>query len=153
MCGCVQDMMINPYANFVIQKMVVTAEEQQVGLLLDVARKNADSLKRYPHGRHFIAAIEKFLSANGMCYIHALLMSPIAECWCDQDPASSLATSNIDLSWLLLMLILLLYLQRGGLCIWRTMNEEKTEERIGTYCSCQPSAPMEEKKIRKFLEF
>ena len=98
--------MINPYANFVIQKMVVTAEEQQVGLLLDVARKNADSLKRYPHGRHFIAAIEKFLSANGMVL------------YTYQDPASSLPTSNIDLSWLLLMLILLLYLQRGALCIW-----------------------------------
>ncbi|KAG0531095.1 hypothetical protein BDA96_05G244300 [Sorghum bicolor] len=64
------DMMINPYANFVIQKMVVTAEEQQVGLLLDVARKNADSLKRYPHGRHFIAAIEKFLSANEGSPVH-----------------------------------------------------------------------------------
>lgn len=58
--------MINRYANFVIQKMVVTAEEHQVGLLLDVARKNADNLKRYPHGRHVIAAMEKFLSARGM---------------------------------------------------------------------------------------
>jgi pumilio RNA-binding family len=75
-------MMINPYANFVIQKMLVTAEEQQVVLLLDVARNNVDNLKRYPHGRHVIAAVEKFLSAKGMVwYIHALLMSPVAECW------------------------------------------------------------------------
>ena len=58
--------MINPYANFVIQKMVVTAEEQQVGLLLDVARNNADNLKRYPHCRHVIAALERLLSAKGM---------------------------------------------------------------------------------------
>jgi len=58
----VQDMMINPYANFVIQKMVVTAEEQQVALLLDVVSSNATSLARYPHGKHVIDSMEKFLS-------------------------------------------------------------------------------------------
>ena len=54
-------MMINPYANFVIQKMVVTAE-QQVALLLDVVSSNATSLARYPHGKHVIDSMEKFLS-------------------------------------------------------------------------------------------
>lgn len=59
-------MMINPYANFVIQKMVVTAEEQQVGLLLDVASSNAASLARYQHGRHVIDSMEKFLRSKGV---------------------------------------------------------------------------------------
>lgn len=64
----VQDMMINPYANFVIQKMMVTAEEHQVELLLDLASSNATSLARYPHGRHVIDAMEKFLgAAKGVC--------------------------------------------------------------------------------------
>jgi pumilio RNA-binding family len=59
-------MMINPYANFVIQKMLVTAEAEQVDLLLYVARNNAHNLKRYPNGRHVIAAMESLLSAMGM---------------------------------------------------------------------------------------
>jgi pumilio RNA-binding family len=69
-------MMINPYVNFVIQKMLVTAEEQQVGLLLDVASNNADNLKRYPHGRRVIAAMEKFLSAKGMVVYRCLANVP-----------------------------------------------------------------------------
>jgi pumilio RNA-binding family len=73
---CVLDMMINPYTNFVIQKMLVMAEEQQVGRLLDVARNNVDNLKRYPHGRHVIAAMEKFLSAKGMVVYACLANVP-----------------------------------------------------------------------------
>lgn len=66
----VQDMMINPYANFVIQKMVVTAEERQVRLLLEVASSNAASLARYAHGRHVIDAMERFLG-GAKAVVHA----------------------------------------------------------------------------------
>ncbi|KAJ1262589.1 hypothetical protein BS78_09G120000 [Paspalum vaginatum] len=58
------DMMINPSANLVIQRMILKAEEQQVALLVSVARSNVDYLQRYPHGRHVIAAIERFLTAK-----------------------------------------------------------------------------------------
>lgn len=64
------DMMINPYANFVIQKMVVTAEERQVRLLLEVASSNAASLARYAHGRHVIDAMERFLG-GAKAVVHA----------------------------------------------------------------------------------
>ncbi|PUZ45906.1 hypothetical protein GQ55_8G262000 [Panicum hallii var. hallii] len=50
------DMMINPYANYVIQKMVFMAEEEQVRLLVDVASRNVAYLRRYSHGQHVIAA-------------------------------------------------------------------------------------------------
>ncbi|PUZ74303.1 hypothetical protein GQ55_1G053900 [Panicum hallii var. hallii] len=59
------DMMIDPYASSVIQKMVVTAEERQVRVLVGVARSNAAKLMRYTHGRRVIAAIERFLAARG----------------------------------------------------------------------------------------
>ena len=53
------DMMINPYANYVIQKMVLMAEEEQVRLLVDVASRNVAYLQMA------IAAMERFLSAKG----------------------------------------------------------------------------------------
>lgn len=65
------DMMINPYANFVIQKMVVTAEERQVRLLLEVASSNAASLARYAHGRHVIDAMERFVLGGAKAVVHA----------------------------------------------------------------------------------
>nr|CAB3445787.1 unnamed protein product [Digitaria exilis] len=62
----VMDMMIHPYASLVIQKMVETAEEQKICMLLGVAwsKSNMDNLKRNQHGRHVIAAMEKFIAAK-----------------------------------------------------------------------------------------
>jgi len=62
--GCL-DMTINPYANYVIQRMVFMAEEEQVRLLVDEASRNVAYLRRYSHGQHVIAAMERFLSAKG----------------------------------------------------------------------------------------
>jgi hypothetical protein len=111
-------MMISRYANFVIQKMVVTAEKQQVGLLLDVARNNADNLKRYPHGRHVIAAMEKFLSEKGMVVYTWLGNVPCCRMLVMRFLPVRQQQANTDLSWLLLVFILLLHTQRGGLCFW-----------------------------------
>ncbi|KAF8691219.1 hypothetical protein HU200_040339 [Digitaria exilis] len=71
----VLDMMIHPYASLVIQKMVETAEEQKICMLLGVAwsKSNMDNLKRNQHGRHVIAAMEKFIAAKGK---HASLLCP-----------------------------------------------------------------------------
>ena len=60
-------MMIDANATSVIQRMVVTAEERQVRVLVDVARSNTTKLMRYTHGRCVIAVIERFrfLAARG----------------------------------------------------------------------------------------
>ncbi|XP_062230096.1 pumilio homolog 3-like [Phragmites australis] len=58
------DMMVHLYANFVIQTMVVTAEEWQLALLVEVARRNLGTLTRYPQGRQVVSAMERFLGAR-----------------------------------------------------------------------------------------
>ena len=68
------DMMINPYANYVIQKMVLMAEEEQVRLLVDVASRNVAYLRRYSHGQHVLAAMERFLSAKGTYLVLSVVL-------------------------------------------------------------------------------
>ncbi|RLN40778.1 hypothetical protein C2845_PM01G19610 [Panicum miliaceum] len=44
--------------------MVVTAEERQMPVLVDVTRSNMAKLMRYTHERRIIAAIKRFLAAR-----------------------------------------------------------------------------------------
>ena len=71
--GCL-DMTINPYTNYVIQRMVFMAEEEQVRLLVDVASRNVAYLRRYSHGQHVIAAMERFLSAKGTYLVLSVVL-------------------------------------------------------------------------------
>lgn len=61
-----QRMMINQYANYVIQKMIETADDWQCDVIVDVVRHNVSTLVKYTHGKHVIAKVEKFLRARGM---------------------------------------------------------------------------------------
>ncbi|KAL6653550.1 hypothetical protein ACP70R_008474 [Stipagrostis hirtigluma subsp. patula] len=56
------DMMTNPCANFVIQKIIACAEDWQLEMIVDVARSNMARLLKYSHGRHVVAALERLLS-------------------------------------------------------------------------------------------
>lgn len=58
--------MINQYANYVIQKMIETADDWQCDAIVDVVRRNVSTLIKYTHGKHVITQVEKFLRARGM---------------------------------------------------------------------------------------
>ncbi|KAL6653861.1 hypothetical protein ACP70R_008785 [Stipagrostis hirtigluma subsp. patula] len=55
------DMMTNPSANFVIQKIIACAEDWQLEMIMNVARSNMERLLSYSHGRHVVAYLERFL--------------------------------------------------------------------------------------------
>ncbi|XP_062205062.1 pumilio homolog 3-like [Phragmites australis] len=61
------DMMLNPYANLVIQKMLVTADEWQVSVIEEVARRNLGKLMSCSHGKQVISTIQSVFTARGTC--------------------------------------------------------------------------------------
>ncbi|KAL6907979.1 hypothetical protein ACP4OV_002149 [Aristida adscensionis] len=56
------DMMTDPCANYVVQKMMGSAEEWQLQLITDIAVDNLPRLLAYSHGRHVVAALEGILT-------------------------------------------------------------------------------------------
>ncbi|KAK3139833.1 hypothetical protein QOZ80_5AG0391240 [Eleusine coracana subsp. coracana] len=60
------DMMCHEYANFVIQKLVMTAEVRQLYLLVEVAHGNVATIMRYRHGRNVLACMRRVLMHRGI---------------------------------------------------------------------------------------
>lgn len=52
-------MMKDQYANYVVQKMIDLADEQQRKLLVEAIKPHIPTLRRYTYGKHIIARIEK----------------------------------------------------------------------------------------------
>lgn len=53
--------MKDQYANYVVQKMIEVAENQQRKLLLQRIRPHMASLRKYTYGKHILAKLEKYM--------------------------------------------------------------------------------------------
>ena len=57
---CVLESMVrDPYANYVVQKVIDVSDERQRAAILRYVRENINQLRRYTYGKHIIVRLEK----------------------------------------------------------------------------------------------
>lgn len=57
--------MKDQYANYVVQKVLETCDDQQRELLLSRIKVHLHALKKYTYGKHIVARVEKLVAAGG----------------------------------------------------------------------------------------
>ena len=69
-------MMKDQFANYVVQKVLETCDDQQLELILNRIKVHLNALKKYTYGKHIVARVEKLVAAGGFyslslsIYIH-----------------------------------------------------------------------------------
>jgi pumilio RNA-binding family len=58
--------MKDQYANYVVQKVLETCDDDQREMLLSRIRVHLHALKKYTYGKHIVARVEKLIAAGGM---------------------------------------------------------------------------------------
>ena len=58
-------MMKDQFANYVVQKMLETCDDQQLELILNRIKVHLNALKKYTYGKHIVARVEKLVAAGG----------------------------------------------------------------------------------------
>lgn len=66
-------MMKDPFANYVLQKILETSNDRQREVLLNCIRVNVQALKKYTYGKHIVARFEQ-LSGEGVSLLYFLLL-------------------------------------------------------------------------------
>ncbi|KAK6135872.1 hypothetical protein DH2020_030359 [Rehmannia glutinosa] len=61
-----QVMMKDQFANYVVQKVLETCDDQQLELLLNRIKVHLNALKKYTYGKHIVARVEKLVAAGGI---------------------------------------------------------------------------------------
>jgi len=57
---CVLESMVrDPYANYVVQKVIDVSDERQRGAIMRYVKENINQLRRYTYGKHIIVRLEK----------------------------------------------------------------------------------------------
>lgn len=59
-----QAMMKDQFANYVVQKVLETCDEQQLELILNRIKVHLNALKKYTYGKHIVARVEKLVAAG-----------------------------------------------------------------------------------------
>ncbi|KAL8539075.1 hypothetical protein ACS0TY_000898 [Phlomoides rotata] len=59
-----QAMMKDQYANYVVQKVLETCDDQQLEVLLNRIKVHLNALKKYTYGKHIVARVEKLVAAG-----------------------------------------------------------------------------------------
>jgi len=59
-------MMKDQFANYVVQKVLETCDDQQRELILTRIKVHLNALKKYTYGKHIVARVEKLVAAGGM---------------------------------------------------------------------------------------
>ena len=57
--------MKDQFANYVVQKVLETCNDQQRDMLLGRIRVHLHALKKYTYGKHIVARVEKLVAAGG----------------------------------------------------------------------------------------
>ena len=58
---CVLESMVrDPYANYVVQKVIDASDERQRSAILRYVRENINQLRRYTYGKHIIVRLENY---------------------------------------------------------------------------------------------
>lgn len=58
-------MMIDPFGNYVVQKVIETCDDYSRELILSRIKVHLNSLKRYTYGKHIVSRVEKLVTAGG----------------------------------------------------------------------------------------
>lgn len=61
-------MMKDQFANYVVQKVLETCDDQQLELILNRIKVHLNALKKYTYGKHIVARVEKLVAAGGTHY-------------------------------------------------------------------------------------
>ncbi|KAJ8765894.1 hypothetical protein K2173_020410 [Erythroxylum novogranatense] len=72
-----QVMMKDQFANYVVQKVLETCDDQQLELILNRIKVHLNALKKYTYGKHIVARVEKLVAA-GERRISVLTLHPAA---------------------------------------------------------------------------
>ncbi|KAF7831057.1 pumilio-like protein 1-like isoform X1 [Senna tora] len=89
-----QVMMKDQFANYVVQKVLETCDDQQLELILNRIKVHLNALKKYTYGKHIVARVEKLVAAGGPS--HSIVSTgPIS--------ASSCGATNIAIDILALL--------------------------------------------------
>ena len=59
-------MMKDQFANYVVQKVLETCDDQQLELILNRIKVHLNALKKYTYGKHIVARVEKLVAAGGI---------------------------------------------------------------------------------------
>ncbi|KAI3987076.1 hypothetical protein MKX01_036866, partial [Papaver californicum] len=59
-----QAMMKDQFANYVVQKVLETCDDQQRELILSRIKVHLNALKKYTYGKHIVARVEKLVAAG-----------------------------------------------------------------------------------------
>jgi hypothetical protein len=60
-------MMKDQFANYVVQKVLETCDDQQREMILTRIKTHLNTLKKYTYGKHIVARVEKLVAAGGIC--------------------------------------------------------------------------------------
>ena len=60
--------MKDQYANYVVQKVLETCDDDQREMLLSRIRVHLHALKKYTYGKHIVARVEKLIAAGGKSF-------------------------------------------------------------------------------------
>ena len=60
-----QAMMKDQFANYVVQKVLETCDDQQRELILSRLKVHLNALKKYTYGKHIVTRVEKLVAAGG----------------------------------------------------------------------------------------
>ena len=71
--------MKDQFANYVVQKVLETCDDQQRELILSRIKVHLSALKKYTYGKHIVARVEKLVAAGGihsffLCYIYEFVL-------------------------------------------------------------------------------
>jgi pumilio RNA-binding family len=70
--------MKDQFANYVVQKVLETCDDQQREAILTRIKAHLNTLKKYTYGKHIVARVEKLVAAGGMIvlsYCHSAIVS------------------------------------------------------------------------------
>lgn len=74
-------MMKDQFANYVVQKVLETCDDQQLELILNRIKVHLNALKKYTFGKHIVARVEKLVAAGGtFSFSHLCLCLYLRKC-------------------------------------------------------------------------
>lgn len=68
----IQAMMKDQFANYVVQKVLETCDDQHRELILSRIKVHLNALKKYTYGKHIVARVEKLVAAGGTSNLYIL---------------------------------------------------------------------------------
>lgn len=66
--------MKDQFANYVVQKVIDTCDDQQLELILSRIRVHLSALRRYTYGKHIVARVEKLIANGGKDIINCMIL-------------------------------------------------------------------------------